>query len=49
MKLTTAIKVLQQDAKFLGMNFTDFIKFVQAGPLAQPKRTLQAYQVYISS
>jgi hypothetical protein len=46
MKLTTAISVLQKDAKFVGMNFLDFIQFVKDHPLAQTKKTMEAFKVF---
>jgi hypothetical protein len=46
MKITTAITVLQKDAKFVGMNFTDFIQFVKDHPLAQTQKTIEAFRVY---
>ncbi len=46
MKLETAVKILEKDAKFLGMNFLGYVRFVQANPLAQPQRTMEAYQVF---
>jgi len=46
MKLTTAIAVLEKDAKFLGMNFLDFIQFVKDHPLAQTQKTMEAYRVF---
>jgi hypothetical protein len=46
MKLTTAISVLEKDAKFVGMNFLDFIRFVKDHPLAQTQKTLEAYRVF---
>lgn len=48
MKLATAISVLEKDAKFLGMNFADFLVFVKDHPLAQTKKTLEAYRVFVS-
>ena len=48
MKLTTAISVLEKDADFLGMKFVDFIKFVKINPLAQPKKTVDAYKVFVN-
>lgn len=42
MKLETAIRVLQKDAEFLGMNFLDFVQFVRTQPLAQTQRVLEA-------
>jgi len=46
MKLTTAISVLEKDAKFVGMNFLDFLKFVKDHPLAQTQKTLEAFKVF---
>lgn len=46
MKLTTAISVLEKDAKFVGMNFLDFIQFVKDHPLAQTQKTMEAYRVF---
>jgi hypothetical protein len=46
MKLTTAIAVLEKDAKFLGMGLLEYIKFVKANPLAQPQKTMDAYRVF---
>jgi len=46
MKLTTAIAVLEKDAKFLGMSFLSYLKFVKANPLAQPQKTIDAYRVF---
>ena len=46
MKLTTAILVLEKDAKFLGMNFLGYIKFVRDNPLAQTQKTMEAYRVF---
>jgi hypothetical protein len=46
MKLTTAISVLEKDAKFVGMNFLDFLVFVKDHPLAQTQKTMEAYRVF---
>lgn len=46
MKLTTAISVLEKDAKFVGMNFLDFLQFVKDHPLAQTQKTMEAYRVF---
>ena len=48
MKLTTAINVLEKDAKFVGMNFADFFIFVRDHPLAQTQKTLEAYRVFVN-
>jgi hypothetical protein len=48
MKLATAITVLEKDAKFLGMNFADFLVFVKDHPLAQTKKTMEAYKVILN-
>jgi hypothetical protein len=46
MKISTATAVLEKDAKFLGMNFLDFIKFVKDNPMAQTQKTMEAYRVF---
>ena len=46
MKISTAISVLQKDAKFLGMDFLDFIKFVKENPMAQTQKTTEAFKVF---
>ena len=46
MKMSTAIAVLEKDAKFLGMDFLGYIKFVKENPLAQPQKTMDAYRVF---
>ncbi len=46
MKLTTAISVLEKDAKFVGMNFLDFLQFIKDHPLAQTQKTMEAYRVF---
>jgi hypothetical protein len=46
MKIATAISVLEKDAKFVGMNFLDFIQFVKDHPLAQTQKTMEAYRVF---
>lgn len=45
MKQVTAIKVIQKDAEFLGMSFISMIKFIEANPLAQTQKTLEAFKV----
>jgi ferritin len=45
MQISTAISVLKKDADFLGMNFLDFLIFVQSNPMAQTQRTLEAFRV----
>ena len=46
MKIETAIKHLETDADFLGMEFFDFIAFVKANPMAQTQKTIEAYAVF---
>lgn len=48
MKLSTAISVLQKDADFLGMGLLEFVKFCKENPLAQPQKTIEAYQVFMA-
>jgi hypothetical protein len=45
MKEVTAIKVIQKDAEFLGMTFLSMVKFIEANPLAQTSKTLEAFKV----
>jgi hypothetical protein len=45
MQIATAIKVIQKDAEFLGMDFLAMMKFIQKSPMAQTKNTMEAYQV----
>ena len=46
MKIETAIKHLESDAEFLGMEFFDFVAFVKENPLAQTQKTIEAYAVF---
>jgi hypothetical protein len=46
MKIETAIKHLESDAEFLGMEFFDFIAFVKENPMAQTAKTIEAYAVF---
>ena len=45
MKIETAVKVIQNDAKFLGLDFQGMIKFIEKSPLAQTLRVTEAYAV----
>ena len=46
MKIETAIKHLESDAEFLGMEFFDFIAFVKENPMAQTQKTIEAYAIF---
>ncbi len=46
MKMETAIKQLQKDAQFLGLTFSDMLKFIEKSPLAQTLKTMEAYKVF---
>ena len=46
MRIETAIKHLETDAAFLGMEFFDFVAFVKANPMAQTQKTIEAYAVF---
>ena len=46
MKLTTAIRQLQKESAFLGVNFTTLIVDLEKAPLSFPNRTIEAYKVY---
>ena len=43
MKVETAVKVIQKEAQFLGMSVLEVLQFIAKNPLAQPKRTLEAF------
>ena len=46
MRIETAIKHLESDAAFLGMEFFNFIAFVKENPMAQTQKTIEAYAVF---
>jgi hypothetical protein len=48
MQIATAIKQLQKEAEFLGMGFLETLQFIQKNPLAQPQKTMEAYQVFMA-
>ena len=48
MQMRTAIKVIQKEAKFLGMGFLETLQFIQKNPLAQPLSTMEAYKVVMA-
>jgi hypothetical protein len=48
MNRRTALAVLEKDAKFLGMNFFEFVLFVGKSPLAHPQKTIEAYHEYMT-
>jgi len=45
MKFKTAIGVIQKDAEFLGMGFLEMLQFIEANPMAQTQKTLEAYNI----
>ena len=47
MQIATAIKVIQKDAEFLGLDFLAMIKFIQKNPMAQTKKTMEAYKIFM--
>jgi hypothetical protein len=49
MQTATAIKVIQKDAEFLGLGFLEMMQFIQANPLAQTQKTMEAYRVVMAS
>lgn len=49
MQTATAIKVIQQDAEFLGMGFLEMMQFIQSNPLAQTQKTMEAYRVVMAA
>ena len=46
MRIETAIRHLEADADFLGMEFHDFVAFVKANPMAQTQKTIEAYAIF---
>ena len=46
MKLSTAIKVLEKDAEFMGITFDQHQVFVTRNPYAVPQKVIEAYSVY---
>jgi hypothetical protein len=46
MKLSTAIKVLEKDAKFMGITFDQHQVFVTRNPYAVPQKVIEAFGVY---
>ena len=46
MRIETAIKHLESDAEFLGMEFFDFVAFVKENPMAQTQKTIEAYAMF---
>lgn len=46
MKLETAIKVLEKDAKFMGITFNQILVFIARNPYAVPQRVIEAFGVY---
>jgi hypothetical protein len=45
MKAETALKQIQKEAQFLGMNLMETLQFIAQNPLAQPAKTLEAFKV----
>ena len=48
MKITTAISQIQKESEFLGLGFLETMQFIQKNPLAQPQKTIEAYQVIMT-
>lgn len=46
MKLETAIKILEKDAKFMGITFEQILIFIERNPYAVPQNVIEAYRVY---
>ena len=46
MTLKKAMKILQEDMLFLGMDWERFFNFIQESPGAQKTSVLQAFEVY---
>jgi hypothetical protein len=43
MKIKTALNIIQKEADFLGLSHFDTMKFIAKNPLAQPKKTMEAF------
>jgi hypothetical protein len=46
MQIATAIKILEKEAEFLGLPLLETLEFIKANPLAQPQKTLEAFEVF---
>ena len=46
MKYSTAIRVLEKDAEFMGITSEQMLTFVQRNPYAVPQKVIEAYRVY---
>jgi hypothetical protein len=44
MKIETALNIIQKEAEFLGLTHFATMQFIAKNPLAQPKKTLEAYK-----
>ena len=49
MQIATAIKQIQKESEFLGMNFLETMRFIQKNPLAQPQQTMEAYRAIVEN
>lgn len=47
MQITTAIKILEKEAEFLGLPLLETLQFIHENPLAQPQKTLEAHRVFM--
>ena len=48
MQIATAISQIQKESEFLGLGFLETMQFIQKNPLAQPQKTMEAYQVIMT-
>ena len=48
MNIQTAIKILEKEQDFLGLGFLETLQFIQANPLAQPMKTMEAFNVFMA-
>lgn len=46
MRLKGATTVLEKQCEFLGMSWDQLFEFIERAPLAQPTKTIEAYNVY---
>jgi hypothetical protein len=47
MNIQTAIKILEKEQEFLGLGLLETLAFIRANPLAQPQKTLEAFEVFM--
>lgn len=46
MRLKGATTILNKEAEFLNMKFSDLLAFIERSPLSFPKNVVEAFKVY---